>query len=140
MPNEEDVVVQAYVPRVDSVNWREMTSLVSCTLDDLAQRLPDHSWAQMVEAVDRLSRQGTLRLSRTNRFGFVLSVGSVPLLPHLRQTEGARGRAGETAESPFAERKTFRSVGKRPSMGYEQARSRKGRWMREEFYVPATEP
>ena len=131
MPNEEDVMVQAYVPSVDSVIWREVTSLVFCTLDDLAQRLPDYSWAQVFAAVDRLSRQGTLRLSRTNRFGYVLSVGSVPFLPHLHQTEGARGRAGETAESPFAKRKTFRSVGKkRPSMGYEQARFGKGRSMR----------
>ncbi|HKO30698.1 MAG TPA: hypothetical protein VJU54_06145 [Nitrospiraceae bacterium] len=123
-------MVQAYVPSVDSVIWREVTSLVFCTLDDLAQRLSDYSWAQVFAAVDRLSRQGTLRLSRTNRFGYVLSVGSVPLLPHLRQTEGVRGRAGETAESPFAKRKTFRSVGKRPSMGYEQARFGKGRSMR----------
>jgi hypothetical protein len=102
-PNE-DVLVQAYVPSVDSVIYHEVTGLVSCHLDELAQRLPAYSWAQVFAAVDRLSRQGTLKLSRTNRFGYVLSVCSDPLQPSLHETEGARRGLGGTADSTLAGR------------------------------------
>jgi hypothetical protein len=76
---------QTYVPSLDSVICHEVTSLVSCTLDELAQRVPAYSWGQVFAAVDRLSRQGTLTLSRASRFGFVLSVGSNLPLPSLRK-------------------------------------------------------
>jgi hypothetical protein len=101
---EEDAMTQAYVPSVDSVISHEVTDLVSCTLDELAQRLPAYSWAQVFAAVDRLSRQGTLRLSRTSRFGYVLSVCSDPLLLSLRETGGARGCVDGTADSILAEK------------------------------------
>ena len=103
LPKEEDAMVQTYDPSVDSVIFHEVTNLVSCTLDDLAQRLPAYSWAQVFAAVDRLSRQGTLRLSRTSRFGYVLSVCSDPLLSSLHATGGARrGVNGGTADSILA--------------------------------------
>jgi hypothetical protein len=95
-------MTQTYVPSVDSVISREVTGLVSCTLDELAQRLPAYSWAQVFAAVDRLSRQGTLRLSRTSRFGYTLSVCSDPLLPSLRETRGAGRCVGGTADSILA--------------------------------------
>jgi len=79
----------ACIPNVDSVIYHEVTSLVSCTFDDLLQRLPAYSWAQVFAAVDRLSRKGTLMLSRTSRFGYVLSVGSDPPVSSLRNTSGA---------------------------------------------------
>jgi hypothetical protein len=88
-PKEMDAMAQVYIPSVDSVICHEVTSLVSCTLDDLLQRLPAYSWAQVFAAVDRLSRKGTLMLSRTSRFGYVLSVGSNPPVPSLRNTSGA---------------------------------------------------
>ena len=69
----------APIPSVDSVICQEVTSLASCTLDELTQRLHAYSWAQVFEAVDRLSRQGTLQLNRTGRFGYALSIGSAPL-------------------------------------------------------------
>jgi hypothetical protein len=69
-------MVQAHVPSVDSVICGEVTSLVSCTFDELVQRVPTYSWSQVFSAVDRLSRQGMLTLSRPSRFGYVLSVGS----------------------------------------------------------------
>jgi hypothetical protein len=69
---------EAYVPNIDAVICHEVTSLVSCTLDELAQRVPAYSWAQVFASVDRLSRQGTLTLRRASRFGFILSVGSDP--------------------------------------------------------------
>ena len=76
-------MAQTNVPSIDFVICREVTSLVSCTLDELAQRVPAYSWAQVFAAVDRLSRQGTLTLSRASRFGYVLSVGSDPSLSTL---------------------------------------------------------
>jgi hypothetical protein len=78
-------MAQTCVPSVDTVICHEVTSLVFCTLDDLLQRLPGYSWAQVFAAVDRLSRKGTLMLSRTSRFGYVLSVGSDPP-PSLQNT------------------------------------------------------
>jgi hypothetical protein len=95
-------MVQAHTPSLDSVICHEVTSLVSCTLDELAQRLSAYSWAQVFAAVDRLSRQGTLTLSRESRFGYVLSVGSDPPLPSLRKTGVARPYLGGTAGSILA--------------------------------------
>ena len=93
-------MVQTYDPNIDSVIYHEVTSLVSCTFDELAQRLPAYSWAQVFAAVDRLSRQGRLRVSRTTRFGYDLTVYSDPLLPNRCETDIARYRVGEPAASP----------------------------------------
>ena len=95
-------MTQAYIPSVDSVICHEVTSMVSCTLDDLLQRLPIYSWAQVFASVDRLSRQGALRLSRTSRFGYVLSLGSDPPIPSSRPTSGAKLCVGGIAESTLA--------------------------------------
>ncbi|HEY6263076.1 MAG TPA: hypothetical protein VIW47_15875 [Nitrospiraceae bacterium] len=57
---------QAFVLSVDSAICREVTSLLSCTLDEPAERLPVYSWAQMFAAVDRLSQPTSLRLLRTS--------------------------------------------------------------------------
>lgn len=71
-------MAQMYVPSLDMVICKEVTSLVSCTLDELAQKMPVYSWQQIFAAVDRLSRQGTLTLSRTRCFGYVVSLGPLP--------------------------------------------------------------
>jgi hypothetical protein len=78
-------MTQAHAPSIESVICREMNSLVSCTVDELAQRLPTYSWAQVSAAVDRLSRQGTLTISRTHCFGYVVSVGPLPPTPRSSQ-------------------------------------------------------
>ena len=72
-------MAQDHGSSVESVICYEVTYLGSCTLDELAQRLPDYSWGQVFSAVDRLSR--------TTRFGYDLSVYSDPLLPQLDETE-----------------------------------------------------
>jgi len=92
-------MAQAYAPSVDSAIFHEVTSLVSRTLDELVQRLPIYSCVHVFAAVDRLSRQGTLRLNRASRFGYVLSVCSAPPLPGLRKTEGARRCVDGAADS-----------------------------------------
>ena len=78
-------MVQPQVSNVDSVICREMARLVSCPLDELAQRLPAYSWAQVFSAVDRLSLQGTLTISRTHCFGYVVSIGPLPPAPRSSQ-------------------------------------------------------
>jgi len=74
-------VEQPILSDLEFVICDAVTSLASVTLDELIQRLPDYSWAQVFAAVDRLSRDGTLRLSHANRFGFAISTG-----PHLLQS------------------------------------------------------
>ena len=75
-------MVQTYDPNIDSVIYHEVTSLVSCTFDELAQRLPAYSWGQVFSAVDRLSRQGTLTLSR-ECFGYVYRLFRSPFSQSL---------------------------------------------------------
>jgi hypothetical protein len=78
-------MAQAHDSSLDSVICLKVTSLVSCTFDELVQRLPAYSWAQVFLAVDRLSRQGTLTLSRTRCFGYVVSIGPDPPTPQSLQ-------------------------------------------------------
>lgn len=78
-------MAEAYVPSVDSVICREVTRVVSCTFDELIHRLPAYSWAQVFSAVDRLSREGTLTVSRTRCFGYVVSIGLAPPTPQPSQ-------------------------------------------------------
>ena len=84
-------MAQAHAPSVDSVICHEVTSRVSCTFEDLVQKLPAYSWAQVFAAVDRLSRQGTLTLSRTRCFGYVVSIG--PALPTPQSLEDRKCQA-----------------------------------------------
>ncbi len=78
-------MAEAYAPSVDSVICCEVTRVVSCTFDELIHRLPAYSWAQVFSAVDRLSREGTLTVSRTRCFGYVVSIGPAPPTPQLSQ-------------------------------------------------------
>jgi hypothetical protein len=102
VPKDDDAMTQTYVPSVDSVIYQEVIGLVSCTLDELAHRLPAYSWAQVFAAVDRLSRRGTLKLSRTSRFGYVLSVCSDPSQPSLHETAGAKDCVNGTGDPILA--------------------------------------
>jgi hypothetical protein len=90
-PNKEDAMVQAHVSSIDSVICHEVTGLVSCTFDELAQRLPTYSWAQVFEAVDRLSRQGALTLRRARCFGYVVSIG--PDAPASQSSQDRKSQA-----------------------------------------------
>ena len=88
---------QAHVLSVDSVICHEVNSQVSCTLDELAQRLPAYSWAQVFAAVDRLSRQGALTLSHAHCFGYVVSIGPdapPPQSSQDRKNQALFGRPG----------------------------------------------
>ena len=87
----------AHAPSLDSVICHEVTNQVSCTFDELVQRLPTYSWAQVFASVDRLSRQGTLTLSHSRCFGYVVSMGpDAPPPPslHDRKSQALFGRPG----------------------------------------------
>ena len=87
-------MMHTHVSSVDSVICDEVTSLVSCTFDELVQRLPAYSWAQVFAAVDRLSRQGTLTVSRTRCFGYVVSIGLDPAVPQSSQSRKSQALFG----------------------------------------------
>ena len=88
---------KAYVLSVDSVICHEVTTLASCTFDELVQRLPAYSWAQVFAAVDRLSRQGTLTVNRTRCFGYVVSIGPAPPTPRSSQDRKSQALFGRPA-------------------------------------------
>jgi hypothetical protein len=93
-PKKEDAMAQAHVPSLDSVICHEVTGLVSCTFDELVQRLPAYSWAQVFAAVDRLSRKGTLTISRTRCFGYIVSIGPSPPTPQASQDRKSQALFG----------------------------------------------
>jgi hypothetical protein len=87
----EDGMAHAHVPNIDGIICREVTHLVSCTIDELAQRVPAYSSSQVFAAIDRLSREGTLTVSRTGCFGYVVSLGPAPQT--LRSSQGGKSQA-----------------------------------------------
>lgn len=87
-------MTQTNVPSLDSVICHEVTSLASCTFDELVQRLPAYSWAQVFSAVDRLSRQGTVTVSRTRCFGYVVSIGPAPPTSQFSQDRKSQALFG----------------------------------------------
>jgi hypothetical protein len=96
-PREEDGKEQTHVHDVASVICHDVTRRVSCTIEELVLRLPANSRPQVFAAVDRLSRQGTLTLSRTRSFGYVVSIGSAAPTPQSledRKCQALFGRVG----------------------------------------------
>jgi hypothetical protein len=87
-------MAQVDVPSVDSVICHEVAGLESCTFDELVQRLPSYSWAQVFAAVDRLSRQGTLTVSRTRCFGYTVSIGPAPRTSQSLQERACEALVG----------------------------------------------
>ena len=87
-------MAQAHVPCVDSVICQEVTNQVSCTFDELTRRLPTYSWAQVFEAVDRLSRKGALTLRRASCFGYVVSIGPDAPTPQSSQNRKSQALFG----------------------------------------------
>jgi hypothetical protein len=89
-------MAKAYGPSVDSVICHKVTSLVSCTFDELVQRVPAYSWAQVFSVVDRLSGQGTLTVSRTRCFDYVVSIGPAPPTPRSSQDRKSQALFGRS--------------------------------------------
>ncbi|MGZ8365738.1 MAG: hypothetical protein ACXW37_05155 [Nitrospira sp.] len=60
-------------PSVDRVIYRKVDGIGPCTFDELVRQLSTYSWAQVFSAVDRLSRKGTISVSRTRGVDYVIS-------------------------------------------------------------------
>ncbi|HSA87684.1 MAG TPA: hypothetical protein VLE46_16035 [Nitrospira sp.] len=58
---------------VDLAIYRKLAGSGPCTFDELVRRLSTYSWAQVFSAVDRLSREGTVSVSRTRGVDYVIS-------------------------------------------------------------------
>jgi hypothetical protein len=72
--------------QIESVILHELKRLGACTIDELIRALPDYSWNQVLMAVDQLSRDGRLSLTRQGRFDYLISIGppqtAMPLRTH----------------------------------------------------------
>ena len=88
-------MVPAHTHSLGSVICHEVSNLVSCIFDELVQRLSAYSWAQAFAAVDWLSWQGTLKLGRVSRFGYVVSVDSDPPPPQSSQDQSSQALFGQ---------------------------------------------
>jgi len=60
---------------LESAIFDQLARVSTCTLEELAERLPYYSWSQVFSAVDRLSREGTVALQRSDSFGYLVSLG-----------------------------------------------------------------
>ena len=61
--------------QIESVILHELKRLGACTFDELVRALSDYSWNQVFMAVDQLSRDGRLLLTRQGRFDYLISIG-----------------------------------------------------------------
>ncbi len=61
------------VAQVDLDILAELERLGTSTFSELGTALPDYTWNQVFGAVDRLSREGRLKLSRNGRFDYRIS-------------------------------------------------------------------
>ena len=59
---------------LESAIRQELARVGTCTLEELNERLPYHSWNQVFAAVDRLSREGTVTLQRPDSSDYTLSL------------------------------------------------------------------
>jgi hypothetical protein len=62
------------INQIESVILQRLARRGPCTIDELAQRLPDYSWNQVFTSVDRLSRGSVLTLRRPTAFQYVVSL------------------------------------------------------------------
>ncbi len=69
---------EGVVPRTGDVEAAILETLERggpWSLDELYQALSDYTWNQVFAAVDRMSRDGRLRLCRPGRFDYTVSIG-----------------------------------------------------------------
>jgi hypothetical protein len=95
-------MAETAIPIVDSVMRRKITGVGPCTFDELVRWLSTYSWAQVFLAVDWLSRQGTISVSRTRGMDYVISnrAGS----SHSRVFERPRVPHGAISDNPIQRR------------------------------------
>lgn len=65
-------MVQVY--SIDTAIQQQLVRYGTCSLDTLADLLPEYSWSQVFAAVDRLTREGTLHFQHPMPFLYLLSL------------------------------------------------------------------
>lgn len=60
--------------RVETTILHELEQLGPCGFDELVRSRPDLSWNQIFEAVDFLSRSGSVTLQKRSRFNYLISL------------------------------------------------------------------
>ena len=66
----------AHTGEIDIVIIMNLNQQGACPLEELIRRLPRYGWNQVFSAVDRLSRNGQLELTRLAPFDYLVSPGS----------------------------------------------------------------
>ncbi|HSN05065.1 MAG TPA: hypothetical protein VLS44_08770 [Nitrospira sp.] len=59
---------------IESAIHQQLARHGTCSLDELADLLPDYSWSQVFDAVDRLTREGSVRFQHPGPFLYLLSL------------------------------------------------------------------
>lgn len=65
-------VEMAHVNTVEVAILQDLERRGPCTIDELAQRLPDFSWNQIFTSVDQQSRRGRLTLHHPSTFQYLV--------------------------------------------------------------------
>ncbi|MGA6826169.1 hypothetical protein ACO9S2_01025 [Nitrospira sp. NS4] len=65
-------MAQAY--SIESAIHEQLARVGTCSLDELVDLLPGYSWNQVFDAVDRLTREGTLSFQHPGPFLYLLSL------------------------------------------------------------------
>ena len=95
-------------PGVDLAIYQKLDGIGPCTFDELVRWLSTYSWAQVFSAVDRLSRERTVSVSRTRGVDYVISnrAGS----SHSRVLERLRVPHGTISGNPIQRRRVNREM------------------------------
>jgi hypothetical protein len=64
----------AQASSIEAAIQQQLRELGTCSLDELTFLLSGYSWGQVFTAVDRLTRNGTVRLNQFARFRYNLSL------------------------------------------------------------------
>jgi hypothetical protein len=67
------------VHQIDSDIAGALNRVGACTIGMICGFLPQYTWNQVFAAVDRLSREGGLLITRHGRFDYLISLAPAPL-------------------------------------------------------------
>jgi len=59
---------------LESAIFDQVARVSTCTLEELAERLPYYLWSQVFSTVGRLSREGAITLQLSDSLGYLVSL------------------------------------------------------------------
>lgn len=96
-PEDRREDVMNRLDQIESAICQQLLDAGECTFEYLVEQLAQFSWKEVLDAVDRLRREGALRLRLSSQFGFIISA-----TPPTRERALLHRSAGEKAPSPFS--------------------------------------